>query len=165
MFNLGSFNISKLQRRVSTILTFLFFSFLYFWGQHWTKLEISWGSEKKRAWLREKKNKMKEEKYNCRVKCTVLIQKPTYTEDRDRMRTKIACFPHLSQLTFKAVQLLLLDPARCLKSYYCVLTLEAFCASVQCLFSWQTLNWVLTQCWLLFWELCLSFNPHNHSMR
>jgi hypothetical protein len=41
------------------------------------------------------------------------------------MGTKISCFAHLSQFVLKTVHLLLLDPAGCLKSCYCVLTLEA----------------------------------------
>lgn len=124
----------------SNVLIFIF-SFLCLWGQHWTKLEISWGPEKKRTWLKKKKSKTKEEKYNCRVKCTVLIQKPTYTEDQDRMRTKIFSFSHLSQFILTVVHLLLLDSAGYLKSYYCCLTLEAkdtFCALEQCLFRWPT---------------------------
>jgi hypothetical protein len=55
---------------------------------------------KKRALLREKKSKTKE-KYNCRVKCTVLIQKPTYTGDQDTTRTKICCVSHLPQFILK----------------------------------------------------------------
>lgn len=96
-----------------------FFSFLYFCGQHWTILEISWGPEKNISWLRGKKSKTKE-KYICRVKYTVLIKKPPYTEDQDTMRTKLSCLSHLSQFilcsssAFKSSrlfeeQLLLLD--------------------------------------------------------
>ena len=61
------------------------------WGQHWIKLGISWEPVKKRGLLREKKSQTKE-KYNCRVKCTVLIQKPTYTGDQDRWGQKYVAF-------------------------------------------------------------------------
>lgn len=121
MFDLCSFNISKLRREYSHIL---FSHFLYFWGQHCIKLEISSWPEKERPLVRGKKSKTKEEKWNCRVKCTVLIQKPTFTEDQDTMRTKISCFSHLSQFILKAVHLLPLDAADYLKSW-CCLTLEA----------------------------------------
>lgn len=118
--------MSKCSIYTASILANCYESNVYTFFSHFCNFEFNVeskfpGTRKKRAWLWEKKSKTTEEKYNCSVKCTILIWKFTRVlktrKQSEYCNTKISCFSHLSQFILKGVHQLLLDLAGYLKSY------------------------------------------------